>query len=132
MTSTKAGTALSRSASTVAVVVGVPILDFLQRHLAVQFGITGHENLAEAPLGVRPQDMDAENGGGGRAGRRRLGSIGIEFRRASGRDVGQAGVQVRIDDLLQVLADGADGTDGGEALLGIVAVQFQVLLHHRV
>jgi hypothetical protein len=46
--------------------------------------------------------------------------------------VGQAGVQVGVGDPLQVLAHRAEGAERGQALLGVVAVQFQVLPDQRL
>src|SRR5262249_61163831 len=47
--------------------IGVPRLDLLEGHLAVEFLIAGHEYLAQAAPGVRPQDTKTRNGAGGSA-----------------------------------------------------------------
>ncbi len=40
-------------------------------------------------------------------------------------------VQFVVGDLLHLLARRAERTDSGQALLGVAAVQFQMLLHQR-
>ena len=50
-------------------VVGVAVEDLLQRHLAVQLGVEGDEDLAQAALGVGPEDAEPLAVGGGRADR---------------------------------------------------------------
>ena len=48
-------------------VVGVPVEDLLQRHLAVQLGVQRHEDGAQAAPGVRPEDAEPLAVAGGRA-----------------------------------------------------------------
>ena len=50
-------------------VVGVLLEDLLQRHLAVQLGIEGHEHLAQPAARVRPQHAEPLAIAGGRADR---------------------------------------------------------------
>jgi hypothetical protein len=78
---------------------------------------------------VRPQDAEAQAGGSGSAHRRRPRGVGIDLRLPVEGDTGQARLQVGVGDLVQLLTDGANGADRGEALFGLIAVQVQVLLH---
>jgi hypothetical protein len=106
-------------------VVGVPVLDLLEGDLAAQLLVAGHEHLAQAPLGVRPQDQEAAGGRGGGVG---AGGVGVVAGRGRA-DVDQAGLHVGVGDLAQVLAQRPDRAEGGQALLRVVAVLRQVALH---
>ena len=64
-------------------VVGVPVLDLLERHLAVQLLVVGDEDLAQAAAGVRAEDAEPLARGGGHAIEARR-----DFRRA-GESAGQ-------------------------------------------
>ena len=46
-------------------VVGVAVLDLLERDLAVQLLVVGHEDLAQAAAGVGPEDAEPLAGGVG-------------------------------------------------------------------
>ena len=48
-------------------VVGVPVEDLLERHLAVELGVQRHEDGAEAALGMGPEDAESLAVGGGGA-----------------------------------------------------------------
>jgi hypothetical protein len=60
-------------------VVGVIIEDLLQRHLAVQLGVQGDEDGAEAALGVGPQDAEPLAIAGGGADRIAGGAVRVEI-----------------------------------------------------
>jgi len=100
---------------------GVPRLDFLEGDVTVEFLVAGHEHLAQAALGVRTQDAKTgegtggtagDLGAGGTAGGLGAGGVGIELRPVRG-DVQEAGLHIPIANLPQVLADRAEGADGG-------------------
>jgi hypothetical protein len=109
---------------------GVAFLDLLEGDLSVEFLVAGHEDLAQAAPGVRPQDAKAGKRAGGIANDLGGGGIGIELRAVRG-DMHQAGLHVRVGDLLEVLAYRVDRADRGQAPLRIVAVLFQMFEHHR-
>ena len=82
-------------------------LDLLQRHLAVQLLVAGDVDLAQAPLGVQPQDPEPAPRGG-RCAEERRGRVGVESGRRAGRaDVGQAGGQVGVAQVHQAAECGA-------------------------
>ena len=58
-------------------VVGVLVEDLLQRHLAVQLGVEGHEDGAQAASGVGPQDAEPLAVAGGRADGVAGGAVGV-------------------------------------------------------
>ena len=58
-------------------IVGVLLDDLLERHLAVQLGIQGHENLAQPAACVRPQDAEPLAVAGGRAQGQTGGALGV-------------------------------------------------------
>jgi hypothetical protein len=117
----------------------VPDLDFLEGDLAAQLLVVRDEDDAQTALGVRPQDAEAQPRGGQRADRVRPRGVRVGFfgvvsggrcllgRRAGDGDVGQAGLQVGVGDLLEVLAYRPDGADGRQAARGVVAVLVEVL-----
>src|SRR5262249_51141754 len=74
---------------------GVPRLDLLQGDLAMEFLVTGYENLAQATPSVRPQDAKAGDGSGGTADDLGAGGVGIDLRPLRG-DMHQAGQHVAI------------------------------------
>src|SRR5262249_45392580 len=45
-------------------IIGIPVLDLLQRHLAAQLLVAGQVDLTESPLGVRPKDLEPKPGSG--------------------------------------------------------------------
>ena len=112
-------------------VVGVLLLDLLEGDLAVQLLVAGDEDLAQAALGVRPQDAKT------RAGRRRVrppncarvAEGSASFARGH---MGQAGVHVLVGQAFEVLAHGAGRAHGVEAPLRVVAVLLEVLEHEGV
>ena len=58
-------------------IVGVRVEDLLEGNLAVQLRVQGHEDGAQATLGVRPQDAEPLSVGGGRADGIAGGEVGI-------------------------------------------------------
>jgi hypothetical protein len=108
------------------VVVGVAVLNLLERHFAAQLLVVGHKHFAQAAAGVRTQDAEPQAAGSGRAHAGGAGGKRVVVVPDGGRDVGQAGLQVGVDDLLQLVADRGQRADGGQALLGIVVVPGQV------
>ena len=60
-------------------VVGVLVEDLLERHLAVELGIQGHKNGAQAALGVGPQHAKPLARGGGRPERVAGRAVGVGF-----------------------------------------------------
>ena len=114
-------------------VIGMPVLDFLQRHLAVQLLIERHGDLAQPALGVRPQDAETQAAGGRLAHRRRrVGPVRVLISLARRGDVNQARLHVGVGDALQVILGGAQRTDRGQALLRIVTVLLEVFLDQRL
>ena len=91
--------------------------DLLQRHLAVQLGVEGDEDRAQAAPGVGPQDAEPLAVGRGGADGVAGGPVGIVaglgWRRSR---VGEGGLDVGVAELGQALAGGAAGVDGGQAL----------------
>ncbi len=115
-------------------VVGEAVLDLLERHVAVQLGIQGHEDLAQPSPGMRTEDAEPSAGG------RRLAHRGrgdgpiriIVLMRTRGGDVGEALLDFRVGDPGQVVAHRADRAECGQALLGVVAVHPDVLFDERL
>ena len=103
-------------------------LDLLEGHLAVQLLVAGDVDLAQAPLGVRPQDAEpAPRGGRGAEERRGRVGVGVVAARTGRADVGQAGGQVGVAQVHEPAERGAHRAEVGQALLGVVAVELEVL-----
>ena len=109
-------------------VVGVVVEDLLQRHLAVQLRVEGHEDGAQAAPGVGPEDAEPLAVGGGRADGVAGGAVGVVVGAGSSRSRRWASVAVDVGvaDPGQALAGRAAGGDGGQALLGVAAVLLEV------
>src|SRR5262249_27252486 len=58
-------------------VVGVPLEDLLERHLAVELGIEGDEDLAQAAPCMRPEQAEPLAVAGGRADRHSRRAVGV-------------------------------------------------------
>ena len=58
---------LEQEAGAAGRVVGVPVEDLLERHLAVELGVEGDEDRAQSAAGVGPEDAEPLAVGGGRA-----------------------------------------------------------------
>ena len=106
--------------------------DLLEGHLAVQLGVEGHEDGAQAALGVGPEDAEPLAVGGGRADGVAGGAVGVavgvgraEAEPTWARVASRSGSPSRG----QALAGGAAGGDGGQALLGVAAVLLEVAGH---
>ena len=118
-------------------VVGVGVEDLLQRHLAVQLAVEGHEDDTEATPGMRAQDVEPLTVGGGRADRERGGAVGggtdvgLGGLRA-GAEVVECGLDVGVGEECEGLAGGSAGGDGGEALLRTPTVLLEVQDNHRL
>ena len=109
-------------------VVGVVVEDLLERHLAVQLGVEGHEHGPQAAPGVRPEHAEPLAVAGGRAdgvGCRAVG-IAVLGRAVCRGDVAERRLDVRVADPRQALARRLAGRDRGQALLHVAAVGFQV------
>jgi hypothetical protein len=94
----------------------------------VQLLIVGHEHLAQASLGMWPQNAKPQALSGRLAegdGRDRI----VLGRCGGSGDVHQARLHIGIGDLPQVFADGSGRAHRRQAQLDIVAVQGEVLLH---
>ena len=104
-------------------VVGVRVEDLLEGHLAVQLGVQGHEDGAQAAAGMRPEDAEPLAVGGGRADGVAGRAVGVAVVLGRARsDPGERGVESGIADLGQALAGRAADADGRQAPLGVVAV----------
>jgi hypothetical protein len=110
----------------VAGIVGIAVLDLLQRHVAVQLGVAGEEDLAEAAAGVGPQDAEPRPKGAGCAEAGPAdGAVGVVVR-ACGGDVNQAGVELGVSDAGEVPAHRPDGAEGFQARPRIAAAGLEV------
>ena len=77
-------------------VVGVRVEDLLEGHLAVQLGVQGHEDGAQAAAGVGPEDAEPLAVGGGRADGVGGGAVGVAVVLGRARaDLGERGVELR-------------------------------------
>ena len=86
-------------------VVGVVVEDLLERHLAVQLGVEGHEDGAQAAPGVGPEDAEPLAVAGGRADGVAGGAVGVVAVLGRGRaDVGEGGLEVGVAEPGQALA----------------------------
>ena len=109
---------LQEEALAALVVVGVLVEDLLERHLAVQLVVQGHEDGPQAALGVGPQHAKplalGRDGTDGVAG----GAVGDRPGRPYlGADVGERGLQVGIREAGQALEGRAANGHGRQALL---------------
>src|SRR5262249_24894899 len=112
-------------------VVGMTILDLLERHLAVELLVAGDEDLAEPPLGMRPEDAEADPRGTRRADHRGAGvevAVDVPGRGPRDADAGQASLEVDVVEHRQARAGGSDRAERREALLRVAAVGPDVLV----
>ena len=79
-------------------VVGMPGLDLLQRHLAVEFLVAGHGDLSQPAFGMGAEDAEPRAGRGGTADRKGLRGPRIAWGMRGG-DVDQRGLHVGIGKL---------------------------------
>ena len=117
---------LQQEAGAAVRVVGMAVEDLLQRHLAVQFRIEGHEDGPQAAPGMGPEDAEPLAVGGGRADGEAGGAVGVVVievgRRMRHADLAERRIDVRVAQVGQAVADRPAGGDGGEALLHVAAV----------
>ena len=106
-------------------VVGVLGEDLLERDLAVELGVQGDEDGAQAAGGMGPQDAEPLAVGAGGAGGVAGGPVGVAFLGRARADVAERGLDRRAGGG-QAVAGGAVDVDGGEASLGVAAVELQV------
>ena len=114
-------------------VVGVGVEDLLQGHLAMQFGVQGHEDGAQAAACVRPEDAEPLARAGclaDRVTRRAVGVIGA-LRRVRA-EVGQGTADIGIVDAIQTLAGGTARRDRGQTSLHVAAVLLDVACHQGI
>ena len=114
-------------------VVGVVVEDLLERHLAVQLGVEGHEDRAQAAPGVRPEHAEPLAVAGGRAdgvGGRAV-SVAVLGRAVCRADVAERRLDLRVANPRQALPRRLAGRNRGQALLHVAAVGFQVNLGQR-
>ena len=114
-------------------IVGVLLEDLLQRHLAVQLGIQGHEHLAQPAARVRPQHAEPLAIAGGRADRQTGSTVGVVVIVGLGGvavlgpcDVGERRLDLGLAQRRQAGAGGVVGGDGGQALLDVAALRFNM------
>src|SRR5262245_64992816 len=88
----------------------------------------GDRHLAETAPGVEPQDAEARAGRGGSTHGGRVRGVGVFLPFPGHGDVDKAGLQLGVGDLLEHFAYRADGAEGSQALLRIVAVLLEVRL----
>ena len=119
--------ASSRNRAAARRVVGVPVLDLLEGDLAVQLLVAGDEDLAQAPLGVRPEDAEPKPQGG--RGSYPAASTSTDGAiRPAGDHADQTGMEIRIRDPFQVLPGCFERGDRAQAPGGIIVVQAQEFL----
>ena len=116
---------LAHKAGTTFGVICVPRLDLFQRHLAVQLAVAGHEDLAQPPAGMGPQNLETRPVGRdvGNGGQR------VVNRRRRARQLGQTGVQLAVGDAAQLRAYRFGSGQRRQATLGVVAVLFEMAPH---
>ena len=109
-------------------VVGVVVEDLLERDLAVQLGIERHENRAEAPARVRPEHAESLAVAGGRSDgiRRRAVAIAAIGQGTCRPNMAESRLNIGVADPRQALLRRFAGGDGGEALVDVAAVGFQM------
>ena len=120
-------------------VVGVLLEDLLQRHLAVQLAVQRHEHLAQPAPRVRPEQAEPLAIAGRPADRQSAGAVGVVIIVGLGGvavlgpcDPGERGLDLGLAQLGQAGAGGSVGGDGGQALLHVATVRFQVDLGQRL
>ncbi len=111
-------------------VVGVPLEDLLQGHLAVQLAVERHENHPQPAPCMRPQDAESLAIGGGRADGITAGAVGV-FIVVVGRPVRRANaperrLDVRAAGVRQTFPSRASDGQHGEALLNVAAKGLKV------
>src|SRR5262249_39084560 len=86
-------------------IVCMALLDLLQRNFAVQFRILRHEDFAQSPFLMWPEDLIAKSSRLGGIGHARIPPRGIGIMAIARTKASQTGVQVRIvaDQLLAEL-----------------------------
>lgn len=99
--------------------IGMTVLNLLQGHLPVQFRVLRHVNVTEAALGMRSQDTKPRAGVAHDPHRTR--SLRVVASGTRGQTP-QAGVELRIGQRLEFLAQSPNRAERGEALLLIAAV----------
>jgi hypothetical protein len=109
-------------------VVGVPLEDLLERHLAVQLAVQGHEDGPQAAPGVRAQEAEPLAVAGGRADGVAGGAVGVSVlgRSMPGVRMVERPVDLRVAELRQALACRLAGRQCGEALFHVAAVRLEV------
>ena len=104
-------------------------LDFLKGNITVQLGVAGNEDLAQSPRGMRSKNDEAGSGRRRAADDRRSDTSRrvVLLALPRGRNMPQAGSDLRIGDARKVLANRADRGEGCQALLGIIVEFLEVL-----
>ena len=120
-------------------VVGVLLEDLLERHLAVQLAVERHEHLAQPAPRVRPEQAEPLAIAGRPADRQSAGAVGVVIIVGLGGvavlgpcDPGERGLDLGLAQLGQAGAGGSVGGDGGQALLHVATVRFQMDLGQRI
>ena len=113
-------------------VVGVPVEDLLQRHLAVQLLVPRDEDGAQSALGVGAEDAEplaaARGGADGVGG----GAIGVGVAVGVEDEADECRVDLGVGDGGEAPSDRWLDPDGGEALLGVAVVLLEVLGGQRL
>ena len=113
-------------------VVGVLRTDLLQRHLAVQLVIERHEDSAQAAPGMGPENAEPLALAGGCADRVSRCSLGVIIIASGGTEVLAAcdsrdrGLDLWLAEPGEAGAGGPARPDGGQALIDVAAVGFEV------
>ena len=107
-------------------IVGIVELNFLQGNVAVQFVVARDVNLPQAAGGVRAENAEAGFFDGGGIDRQRGVGVGIGGR-PCGRNVNQAGLNIRVAQFFQVITELTDAGKRGEAPFGVAIVLLEVL-----
>ena len=105
-------------------VVGAVVEDLLEGDLAVELGVEGNEDRAQAASGVRPEDAEPLSVGGGRADGIGAGAVGVivVVGRAQRRaDVPEGRLDVRAAGRARAFASRASDGQDGKALTGVAA-----------
>ena len=103
------------------------VLDLLDCHRAVKFLVEGDRDLTQAPLGMWAEDAKPAAGGRGFAQARLCDGTKRVIVRSCRGDVGQAGLDLGIGDVRQILAHRADRAQRRQAFFWVVAVELDVL-----
>ncbi len=103
-------------------IIGMAVVDLLQRHLAVQLGVQGDEDGAESALGMGAEDAEPLPVGGGRAdGIAPVRSDSLPRTVASGAEPTVPWVASRSGPPRSTLSGVGSGCQGGEAVAGVAA-----------